>query len=173
MRLSSSSKSSLVRSTTSLSPSLSTGPELNDSIAVCVVSSMLLRATADLLVPIQFLMILGLLRYAPSAQYNNWVSQGQLSRTSSYLAFNVLIELLFFVTVCCILHYRGMRPLPLLRGAIAASGVSMYVTCLTTALTWYASLQLVHDGCDFDFNFEWVHGGSVWVTAHQWVSAPL
>jgi len=155
----------------STNSSLSVQTQLSDGIAVCVASSMLLRATADLLVPMQFLMILGVLRCSPSAQYNNWASAGQLARTSGYLVSSALVELLFFTVACYILHYRGMRPLQLLRGVIAASNIAVFVMCMTMALIWYTALQLVHNGCDFHFNFEWVHGSSVWVTAHQWADA--
>lgn len=150
-----------------------TGSELLlcDGISASVASVMLLRSLADVLVPAQFLAILGTLQYSPTAQYSGWVADippSQLDRALKYLLLSFSVELIFFTVSCCILHYRGMRPLQFLRGVIVGGNAMFYVTGAAAALTWYASLQLAHSGCDFHFNFMWTSGDATWTAGRHW-----
>jgi len=136
-----------------------------------VAAVLLLRQLVGLMTPALFIVLFAVLPWSPSASYNYWVdemTEERLRRTLVFLFTKLCVELVVGVVTVFKLRAHGLRPLRFLYGVICAGGFGYYLSASASALMWYASLQLVHSGCDYSLEFEWTKGATTWVHGFTW-----
>merc|ERR1711920_1085877 len=104
-----------------------------------------------------------MLSASDSAPYNHLVSElsgESLEATLVVLGVDLVLESAVAAIIMCKLRMHGFKPLQFLYGVICAGGYSYYLAAATTSLVWYASLQLVHSGCDYSLKFPWARGST-------------
>jgi hypothetical protein len=118
------------------------------------------------------MLILFIVHNSSSAQYNVWVagiSWEALQRTFTYLAVRLSVQVIFHAVSLYALWSRGLCPLKLVRGVVVGSCSPWFFFYAQIGyLSWYTSLQLAHNGCDFSLSFQWLQGDSVWMFGNHW-----
>merc|ERR1712137_49190 len=126
-----------------------------------ILAMLLTRELAELLAPLQMLVILPALYYGPgpTRNLNSLVSnltQEQFQTVLLYALVDILTELVIIVCTWRFLRTHATQPLALLRGIIVGHSLAAYTILLCTVWLYSLSLQYVPNGCDFSFEFSWL-----------------
>jgi len=122
-----------------------------------VASVLLLRELVEVLVPMQFLVMLSFLFHGPARSHNDlvdhlrkWDGRESFFRLLVILILKTSLKAVAFVVSCLLLRKKGVTPFWHLRGLLAAD-LASFVTLANSAVVYFMMLQHSHFGCDLTF----------------------